>query len=86
MASTPLLICSGVNETLKSKLKSDPNDESQLNFQPMRFLNGAISFHGAREMTANVVSRWPRWTFTLSKWSAQKEQCSDNLLSSRAQT
>jgi len=38
-----------VKETPKSKLKDVLPEETQSNFQPIRFLNGAISFHGARE-------------------------------------
>src|SRR5262249_55235084 len=50
-------------------------EETHLNRQPIRFLNGSISASGARETTAKAVSRSPMWLFTLSKWSAQNEQC-----------
>ena len=51
-----------------------PNEDSQGKLHPMRCLKRSIFSSGAREITANEVSRAVRCTIAPAKLSATKEQ------------
>src|SRR5947207_11392835 len=53
----PLRCCSSVNETLKSGLKSPPNEDAQGNVHPIRRLYACSFASGARD-TAESVTSW----------------------------
>jgi hypothetical protein len=56
-----------VDDTLKSKLKSLPADETHGKRHPIRRLNASSVGYGARETTARVTSRAPRCGSVASK-------------------
>src|SRR2546422_4127126 len=66
----PLRCCSSVNETLKSGLKSPPNEDAQGNVQPIRFLYACSFASGARD-TAESVTSW------LATWMAKPSNRSE---------
>ena len=70
----PLRCCSSVNETLKSKLKSLPDEDAQGNVQPIRCLYACSFASGARDTAANVTSWFARWTAKPLNPSAIVEQ------------
>src|SRR6266436_3232669 len=53
----PWRCCSSVNQTLKSALKSLPNDEAHGKLQPIRCLYACSFERGARE-TAQSITSW----------------------------
>jgi hypothetical protein len=63
-----------VNPTLKSKLKSPPNEDAQGNVQPMRRLYACSFASGARDTADKVTSWFARWTTKPSNPSAIAEQ------------
>jgi hypothetical protein len=52
----PVRCCSGVNNTLKSALKSLPNEDAHGNVQPMRRLNACSFANGARDTAVSATS------------------------------
>src|SRR5437870_9654770 len=69
-----LLCCSSVNPTLKSKLKSPPNDDAQGNVQPIRRLYACSFARGARDTAMSVTSWFAKWMAKPLKPSAIIEQ------------
>ena len=63
-----------MNETLKSALKSPPNDEAQGNVQPIRCLYAWSFASGARDTAISVTSWFARCTAEPSNPSAIAEQ------------
>jgi len=63
-----------VNPTLKSGLKSLPNEEAQGNFQPIRRWYPRIFASGARDTAMSMTSCCARWIPKPSKPSAIVEQ------------
>src|SRR5215204_6928042 len=59
--SVPSLICSRVNEALKSKLKSLLADDAQGNDQPIRCLYACSFSSGARDTAQSITSWLARW-------------------------
>jgi hypothetical protein len=53
----PSRCCCSLNQTLKSGLKSPPNDDAHGNVQPMRRLKPCSLASGARE-TAHSITSW----------------------------
>src|SRR3977135_3271971 len=72
--SIPLRCCSSVKETLKSKLKSPPNEDAQGNVQPIRRLYACSFASGARDTAENAKSWFSRWTAAPLNPSAIDEQ------------
>src|SRR5689334_23255356 len=70
----PDAICSGVNETPKSTLKSECSDDHHGNRQPMRCWYCASAAYGPRETATSATSRPDRCGRIPSKWSIQNEQ------------
>src|SRR6266446_6683396 len=69
----PWRCCSSVNQTLKSALKSLPNDEAHGKLQPIRCLYACSFERGARETAQSITSWFARWTATPLKPSAIAE-------------
>ena len=63
-----------MKKTLKSALKSLPNEEAQGKLQPIRFLNLWSFSSGARETSISFTSRAARWIAFGSRLSAIDEQ------------
>src|SRR5919198_3869956 len=70
----PSRCCSSVNETLKSALKSLPNEDAQGNVQPIRRLYACSFAKGARDTAESVTSWWARCTTNPLNPSAIAEQ------------
>src|SRR3981081_1114707 len=58
----PARCSSSVNEILKLKLKSLPNEDAQGNVHPLRRLYACSFASGARDTTESVTAWLPRWT------------------------
>ena len=63
-----------MNQTLKSKLKSPPNEDAQGNVQPIRRLYACSFASGARDTAQSITSWLARWTTKPLKPSAIAEQ------------
>src|SRR5260370_24654873 len=72
--SAPSRSCSAVNETLKSKLKSLPNEDAQGNVQLIRRLYVCSFGSGARDTAQSITSWLARCTAMPLKPSAIDEQ------------
>jgi len=72
---SPSRCCSSVNQTLKSKLKSLPNEDAQGNVHPIRRSYRCSVARGARDTAESVTSWLARWTTKPSNPSAIAEQC-----------
>ena len=70
----PSRSCSPVNEALKSKLKSLPDEDAQGNVQPIRCLYACSFASGARDTAQSITSWLARWTTEPLKASAIIEQ------------
>ena len=70
----PSRCCSSVNETLKSELKSLPNEDAQGNVQPIRRLYACSFASGARDTAQSMTSWLARWTAKPLNPSAIAEQ------------
>ena len=70
----PSRCCSSVIPTLKSKLKSLPNEDAQGNVQPIRRLYACSFASGARDTAQSITSWLARWTTEPLKPSAIAEQ------------
>src|SRR6516165_1674753 len=70
----PVRCCSSVIETLKSKLKSPPCEDTHGKVQPIRRLYACSFASGARDTAASVTSWFARWTAKPLKPSAIIEQ------------
>ena len=70
----PSRCCSSVNQTLKSKLKSLPNEDAQGNVHPIRRLYACSFASGARDTAQSMTSWLARWTTKPLKPSAIAEQ------------
>ncbi len=70
----PSRCCSSVTETLKSKLKSPPNEDAQGNVHPIRRLHAWSFASGARDTAQSATSWFARWTTKPSNPSAIAEQ------------
>ena len=63
-----------MNPTLKSALKSLPNDDAQGNVHPIRRLYACSFASGARDTAMSVTSWFARWTTEPLNPSAIAEQ------------
>ena len=63
-----------MNETLKSKLKSPPNEDAQGNVHPIRRLYACSFASGARDTADSMTSWLARWTAKPLNPSAIAEQ------------
>src|SRR5919198_4715413 len=70
----PSRCCSSVNHTLKSRLKSLPNEDAQGNAQPIRRLYACSFASGARDTAQSIASWLAKWTKEPLKASAIIEQ------------
>ena len=70
----PSRCCSSVNQTLKSGLKSPPNEDAQGNVHPIRRLYACSFASGARDTAQSMTSWLARCTANPLKPSAIAEQ------------
>src|SRR5262245_43852952 len=70
----PSRCCASVNSTLKSALKSLPNEDAQGNVHPIRCLYACTFASGAREIAHSMTSWFARCVTTPLKPSAIDEQ------------
>src|ERR671935_1161215 len=73
-STTPARCCSSVNETLKSKLKSLPDEDAQGNVHAIRRLYAWSFASGARDTAQSITSWLARCTTNPLKPSAIAEQ------------
>src|SRR2546426_5058580 len=76
----PSRCCSSVNETLKSALKSLPNEDAQGNVHPIRRLYACSFASGARDTAESVTSWFAKWTTKPPNPSAIAEQCGHEVI------